>query len=190
MDITKLVSDLLKLVPRLNLRGKVGTKTLQVESDSPRVEPISNVITSGVPAKLLRVPRTAGPDVRTRVAPLANPSRAKLVPATPPLTKIIEMIELYLSLLPDPVIKDDKNAERAIAKALKLRFTGAEGLIRKAVKKSPTLGAVPQGDSIHTQIMLSQFPPSDKIKRLIKRYPAIADGRTWPPQPNIHQGLL
>lgn len=188
MDIAKLVSDLLKRVPRLNLMGQVGTNSPQVESDSPRVEPVPKEITSGASTRTVSVLRTVGPEERTKVTPRAKSSRAKPAPETPSVAKIIEMIELYLSLLPDPVIKDDKNAARAIAKALKLRFAGAEELIRIAVKKSPTLGAVPQGDSIHTQIMLSQFPPSDKIKRLIRRYPAIANGRTWPPRPNIHQG--
>jgi len=87
--------------------------------------------------------------------------------------------------LSDPVIKDDKNAERAIARDLKLRFPGAAQVIKLAVDKgcaSNRLAAVPHGAKVYQQIMLSKFPTRERINKLRSLYPDITKGRPWPPK--------
>ncbi len=192
MDISKFLSTVLNPASWFDPLGLFRAHTSPVLSDTAEVQPTPSAHQPEESAPVTRttpptrsVARITGPKVRTKVAPLVKPSQTKPAAEIPSVAKILDMIELYLLLLPDPVIKDDKNAERAIARDLKLRFPGAAQVIKLAVDKgcaSNRLAAVPHGAKVYQQIMLSKFPTRERINKLRSLYPDITKGRPWPPK--------
>jgi hypothetical protein len=179
MDVPRRIATLLNKVPRLDLLSLIGVASSRLYSIISKVEDAQIEPKPKDPAATYSITRTAGPSVRKKVGQRPNPS------AKPQnVAKILDMIVLYLALLPDPIVKDDESAEAAIATALKLTLPSNSRLIRQAVDLGYANGLLDifeRSAPKYKQIMLRKELTLRRVNELKKRYPKIAKISTSKP---------
>lgn len=125
-----------------------------------------------------------GSPVNLQAKALKHPQVATVKPSK---QRLMEMIVLELLLSPGTAIRDTSNAEHAIVAMLKLSFPGAEKAVHSAVLRGKSAGilvSTPSGNVTSKQIFLSAPIPPQEIEAMIKRYPGVANGRSWPHRKN------